>query len=421
MGEERMKKLIILFILVGLFLASTGCSSSEVEKEITLNPFLSSKIIASNIEKIDFVSAKEDKVLFSVKEKKILESLTTMFLYSKDFMGDNRLKNNLENKMIIYKNDGEKIELKYKYNDLYEIGYIEYSNKRFAPSFDFFRYVNDLFQYKKHDTEIEQDVIDLFQTYHWTVDYKINTFIENLPTNVKHEAGEFPTKLYWAYNNELSKEISLNYSNYFGKTIKVDLYRLREPLPTFMKPRQSARGIVLKHNDRIIGAYIDAGRHSAFASSLNRKKLSDITKKEWDFWINDYINPNNTLDAYLTERTPEEIVKEYFKGVNTHDNSLTYGTLTKNRLTSYLFANMDNNQLFNERYPVNNINSVRLIEIRKLDIKNSSNDIIEYEIKADYDYIKQITEGDGEKTKFFLLKKESDQLGWRIESIGTTP
>jgi len=42
--------------------------------------------------------------------------------------------------------------------------------------------------------------------------------------------------------------------------VEVEIYRLRDPLPNYMKPRINARGIVVKYDNEIIGAYIDAGR-----------------------------------------------------------------------------------------------------------------------------------------------------------------
>ena len=61
----------------------------------------------------------------------------------------------------------------------------------------------------------------------------------------------------------------------------------------------NARGIVLKSQGKIIGAYIDAGRHDSFACSLDRKSLKDLTNKGWDTWISEYINYNNELDLKI--------------------------------------------------------------------------------------------------------------------------
>src|SRR5690606_11504438 len=122
-------------------------------------------------------------------------------------------------------------------------------------------------EYGEYDTDIDKEVSQLFEKYNWTIDYKVNAIKEKLPSNFKHVAGEYPIKIYWAYNNELSKSIGLDFSNYLGNTVEVEIYRLREPLAKYMKPRLNARGIVIKKDTKIIGAYIDAGRHESFACS----------------------------------------------------------------------------------------------------------------------------------------------------------
>lgn len=87
--------------------------------------------------------------------------------------------------------------------------------------------------------------------------------------------------------------------------------RLRETLPDFMQNRSGARGIVVRYEDKIIGAYIDAGRHSSFACSLDKKSLENITKKPWDQWISSYMDEQDELENRLSKLTAEEIIKEY--------------------------------------------------------------------------------------------------------------
>lgn len=154
-------------------------------------------------------------------------------------------------------------------------------------------------------------LLNLFKKYNWTVDYKIYNFSERLPLNLRHSAGEFPVKLYWAYNCELSKAIGLDFTGYLGKKVKVEIYRLREPLPEFMKPRRNARGIVLKADRKIIGAFIDAGRHDSFTCSLRRQSLEQITGKDWNSWVDNYIDYNNPIEKNLASMKPEEIISVY--------------------------------------------------------------------------------------------------------------
>ncbi|SHJ13251.1 DUF4830 domain-containing protein [Desulfosporosinus lacus] len=103
----------------------------------------------------------------------------------------------------------------------------------------------DFTEYRQFDPNIDNQVEELFEKYNWTIDYRVNSMNVTLPSNLKHDAGEYPVKIYWAYNNELSKNIGLDYSEYLGKEVEVDIYRLREPLPDYMNPRMNSRGIVL--------------------------------------------------------------------------------------------------------------------------------------------------------------------------------
>ncbi len=61
-----------------------------------------------------------------------------------------------------------------------------------------FRYVNSFEDYPRRDTQISTEVEQFFAKYQWTVSYKVNTLKEELPANLLHQAGEFPTKIYWA-------------------------------------------------------------------------------------------------------------------------------------------------------------------------------------------------------------------------------
>jgi hypothetical protein len=208
-----------------------------------------------------------------IKDSKMINDIMSMIEESKPLTDEPKISRmsgmaRKNNKLIVTGTDGGAKEITFAYDTLYEVGYIEADGKRMEPDYNFFRYVADLNEYTNPDTNIEQQVLQLFGKYNWTVDYRINALKEKLPESLKHKAGEYPVKIYWAYNNELSRQIGLDFTDYLGKDVTVEIYRLRESLPEFMKPRRDARGIVLKYKDEIIAAYIDAGRHDSFACSL---------------------------------------------------------------------------------------------------------------------------------------------------------
>ena len=246
-------------------------------------------------------------------------------------------------------------------------------------------------------------------------------------SNLKHEAGEYPVKIYWAYNNELSKNIGLDYKNYLGKEVEVDIYRLREPLPDYMAPRMNSRGIVLKYDNKIIGAYIDAGRHDCFACSLDRESLEYITNKEWDNWISDYINYDNELEIKLSKMKPEDVIKLYYDAMKSHDQKMLFACMTRKNICSYLSSNMDNNMLMNAGFDdayvggTQNVTSAKLIYLHEISGLGNPEGTVEFDVTVYLKFKKEITSTSGMQGRFIILKKESDKSGWRINSEGTGP
>jgi len=364
----------------------------------------------------------------SITDDKMIHDIMSMIEKSKPLADESKIGNmsgmaRKNNKLILYETEGSRREIAFAYDTLYEIGYIEEDGRRLEPDYSLFRYIADLNEYTNPDTNIEAQVMQLFNKYNWTVDYRINTLKEKLPESLKHKAGEYPVKIYWAYNNELSKEIGLDFAEYLGKDVVIDIYRLREPLPEFMKPRRDARGIVLKYNDEIIGAYIDAGRHDSFACSLDRRSLKDITGKEWDGWIESYIDYEDELEIKLSKMEPEDIIREYFKALDRNDIKMIWACMTRKNLSGHLSSNMNNQYLFNtdEDGIDYNIKSAKLLEIKEIKGLNNEPGVLEYMVEVDFDFKKSITSDDGVQPRFVILKKETEKSGWRINSIGTGP
>lgn len=322
------------------------------------------------------------------------------------------------NKLIASGADGSRREITFYYDTIYQTGYIDEGGRKVKPDYSFFRYVALL---ASPDTYYDYHAIRLFERYNWTIAYKINTLTEKLPDTLKHKAGEYPVKIYWAYNNELSKDIGLDFSGYLGKDVTVDIYMLKEPLPEFLSPQIEARGVVLKYNNEIIGAYIDAGRHNCFACSLDRKGLHDITGKEWDEWVSGYIDYEDELEIRLSKMEPEDIIREYYNALDKHDFKTVWACMTRKNLSKDLSRNMDNQYLFNREDEIDyNINSAKLLEVEMEEIKNEPG-VLLYCAMVDFDFKVPYVQADGVRPRFVFLKKESEKSGWRIDSIGTGP
>ena len=164
----------------------------------------------------------------------------------------------------------------------------------------------------------------------------------------------------------MSKQIGLDFTDYLGKEVTVEIYRLRESLPEFLEPRRDARGVVIKYHDEIIGAYIDAGRHDSFACSLDRKPLEEITGKDWDGWIEDYIDYEDELEIKLSKMGPEDIIREYFKALDKQDIKTVWACMTRKNLLKTLSTNLDNRYLFKNEDKIDyNVRGAKLLEIKE--------------------------------------------------------
>lgn len=450
-----LKKVFMMRIIaiLGILSISAGCSSTKnieeapktvisqaVQKEtsdIGNSGILELKGVFDNTEEIDINfdsnGGYSDKQDVKIKDAKMLSDILAMIGKSQLITNESKVNNmsgmaTRNNSLILVEKDGSKKEIKFAYDDpAFAVGYLEIDKKKYDPGFSFFRYINDFTEYRQHDTNIDNGIEELFKKYNWTVDYRINTINITLPSDLKHEAGEYPMEIYWAYNNELSKNIGLDYKDYLGKKVEVDIYRLREPLPDFMSPRMNSRGIVLRYEKKIVGAYIDAGRHNNFACSLDRKSLKEITNKEWDNWISDYINYNNELEIKLSKMKPEEIIKQYYAAIDAHDKRMVFACMTRQNICNFLGTNMDNNMLingdFNDAFvgDEQNTESAKLINLREIDTEGNRPGAVEYEATIDFKFKKEITSSNGKQPRFIILKKETDKSGWRIQSEGTGP
>jgi len=266
----------------------------------------------------------------------------------------------------------------------------------------------------------------LFKKYGWTIVGKINSLELILPSTFIHEAGEYPIKLYWAYNNELSKSIGLDFAPYLGEKVAVEKYALSEPWPDSTRPDNKAYGVTMRAGLKLIGAYIHSRRGYSLDCSLERKQFAEITKKSWEEWIDSYIDYDNEIEKRLSTMRPEEIISEYIKASDRHDRTLARACVTRRHLMIFLQSNMGETSLYNEDVPeAETIKSIRLISMDELEYLAKSNPpgTLEYEVKyycAFTEHGKMFSE-DGINYWFIQMKKETSRGGWRIVAIGTGP
>ncbi|GEA18090.1 MAG: hypothetical protein PWR22_1114 [Moorella sp. (in: firmicutes)] len=286
-----------------------------------------------------------------------------------------------------------------------------------------------LAEYPDASSDIDPADAAFLKQYGWTVFYKIKSYNGRLPERFIHESGEYPVSLYYAYNNELSKDVGLDLSPYLGKSVTVNLYKIEEPLPAFMAPRQEAnRAVIVKDGPKIIGAWLDAGRHYAFACSLKGRRLEEITGKTWGEWVDQYIDHDNPQEKLISQMTPEKVIETYYEAIDNKDPRTAHATETRRRLVSYLFRNMDNNRLYNYSYAtndadeINNITRAKVIRIQPYhDPSSEQADVKKYVVEVDINVRRVISYDSGRQIRFITLRRETPTTGWRIDDIGTGP
>lgn len=408
---------VIIIALVFIVFGLVGCDNTKGKETETKRNIKDVKIYLKDNR------ITENKPLI-VENEKIVNDIVSMIdrsrsVTQKDDLDNMFIKNN---KLTINKVDGDKVEIFFSYDPVHEKGFIDIGDKYLIPEYDFFRYIEDLAEYSNPDTNVKDSVVDLFKKYDWTVDYRVNTIKEKLPEDLRHKASEYPTKIYWAYNNEFSKAVGLDFTEYLGKEIDVEIYRLRESLPKSLSPLLNARGIILKFKGEIIGAYIDSGRHSLLACSLDRKTLKDITDKDWDEWVQGLIHYHDETEIRLSKMQPEDVIRKFFDAINRQDKETIFTCLTRKELCSLLSRNLDNRNLYNkldEDVVLFNIKKANLMEIKRVEHVEDNPYSLEYQVKADVDFAEPIVEDDGIITRSVLLKNSAN--GWKIDGICTGP
>lgn len=310
------------------------------------------------------------------------------------------------------------------YDTLYNKAYIVGDGGLCETDTNFARYVDSFLENTDIRIAIDDtDAAALFKKYGWTLDYQISA-MNNKLNNITVLTGFNPNAYYFAYNNVLSTDIGLDMSRYSNSAnIDIEIYRIRESMPQEFYPIQNCRGIVVKENGKIIGAFISAGRHSAFnACSLKHNSFEKTAGQTLDEWLAERVQ-GDTIDEKLSKLEPEQIIKEYFTALNEKDAQTAKGCISKKTLLGNLTSNMPNNELFKEGYGLlltdsdfDNLKSARLIKAKLINEPHKNTKT--FRITVDLQYDKVISISNGEQPWDCSMVYESPQTGWKIEGFG---
>ena len=369
--------------------------------------------------------------MIEIREPKIISTIDLAIKASLISAQNSDLENNYTNQY--------KVELshaiggyscKLYYDTLYDKAYLVKDGGLSETNIDFARYIDSLLENTNIRAHIEDPkVLELFQSHGWTLDYQINQFKSNLEDiNVLWDFN--PNQYYFAYNNELSKDIGLDMSKYTNTTnIDVEIYRIHESMPKKFYPVQNARGIVVKRDDQIIGAFISAGRHSTFdACSLKGNSFDQVTGQTIDRWFEKMIDASNE-EKRLSKLEPEQVIEEYFVALDNKNMKAATSCLTKKSLLGGLTSNMSNDQLFNERVSLpltstdietksdtGNLSSAKLLQVKKRTGSNETTKVFSVTVELKYKGGGSIAST--EQIWDCHMVYESSQTGWKIEEFG---
>ncbi len=353
---------------------------------------------------------------YTTSDSRALEMLTDMLknsvIISKLEYDDISRPNN-PTAVIILKSGGVAQEIHLKIDTLYLKSCFELDGVYYSPSYDTARLIQNLEEFRPQNMDIEKTAAELFNSFGLNPGFQISSVEVKLPDNLLYKGNEFPIKLYWSYNLELSKNIGLDFGGYLGKNITVHKYYLLNRPPEVFKPYTDTYAVVLKDSGKIVGAYLYAVRNEV-ACSLNLSTFEDIKGQTFETWyaengydLNEQSNINNA------KLSPEEVVAKYYEALNKDDDSY-FQYLSVSRLMGYI------SYYFMNRYEVpsieNNIKSVKLLSIEKSTEPAKANEMI-FDISIDMQVKKEITDPSGIQNMKIWLVKDGD-IGWKVIGAG---
>ena len=112
----------------------------------------------------------------------------------------------------------------------YEFGvgnpvYVQWGGKWYEVSEDFRAMESAVREYWPESFDIDAQDEEFLSEFGWSPFFLVSETEVDLPGEADSQARRIPVVIYWALNNELSKDIGLDLSAYFGKAVQVRLYK----------------------------------------------------------------------------------------------------------------------------------------------------------------------------------------------------
>lgn len=323
----------------------------------------------------------------------------------------------------------------FAYDDLPEgnPSYVQWGGKWYEVPADFRAMLAASRLHKPATYSVDAADLEFLDSDGWTPFFLMSATTVDLPAEFIHRPGEFPEVIYWAWNNELGKDVGLDLTPYLGKTVEARLYKTVKMLPESTGPnRDDGRAVVVRSEGKIIGAWLSLGRHWPFACSLEGRTLEDLTGKTPDEWVTALIDRDNPLEQELAAKTPEEILETYYSSIDRKDYAMAHACEARSKLLGYLASNMDVDRLYNDGFGesegrgLGNFISVKFLGAERAEEFErteyySARGLRCYYVSVDQHRKVLAGNSDGQSGYFVTMVQETPETGWRIESIGTGP
>lgn len=274
-----------------------------------------------------------------IKDKNIINDYLNLMSKTVKKRSEEMSGGSVKNQKLVFYTDNEAIEVNYSYDDLYNFGFITYKGEDIYLDYDFFRLISNTQMYSPKESIINEDARKLLKKYNWAPSFLIANHKIKISDDLKYAPEKGIDEVYWAYKLQFSKSTGLDFSNLLGEEVNAEVYYLLDTFPELGTSIVDANAVILKHNKKIVGAYIDSGISNTSTCSLDRKSFKEITGLTIeDYLIQNHIDPNSKLNKEVENLSIEELIKAYYKSQSDKDVNKYLSTLDMEAIVSLLDA-----------------------------------------------------------------------------------
>lgn len=238
-----------------------------------------------------------------------------------------------------------------------------------------------------------------------------------LPSSLMTNAEDSPMQFYWMRAVALSKESGFALADHLGNAATLEVYAIRHgAIPDDFSDADfgEPRGIVIRDKEgAIIGAFIDIGRHTGNAYTLDLKTFEEATGLSLgDYWHTYYYDQTDPVNIAAEKRTPEEVISLYFNSMASGDIKKQRSTVCLRQKLNSIFVNMENTWPYNKEARLYSyLTAVKILSINPY--PGDTDEPKTYEVLIDAmlsEKGRQVLGHDGEMGRYLSIGNENGRL-----------